>query len=119
MNIRQLEYFMLTAECRNVTEAAERLHMAQPPLSRALKNLEEELGVTLFSRSNRGVRLTDAGRLLYDEAKPLFRQMHQNRRMLFNASYCHTKNEHISGAAPCLHLLHAPRNNQRIGNMAA
>lgn len=75
MNIRQLEYFMLTAECRNVTEAAERLHMAQPPLSRALKNLEEELGVTLFSRSNRGVRLTDAGRLLYDEAKPLFRQI--------------------------------------------
>lgn len=75
MNIRQLEYFMLTAECRNVTEAAERLHMAQPPLSRALRALEDELGVTLFSRSNKGVRLTDAGRILYEEAKPLFRQI--------------------------------------------
>ena len=75
MNLRQLEYFMLTAECRNVTEAAERLHMAQPPLSRALRALEDELGVTLFSRSNKGMRLTDAGRILYEEAKPLFRQI--------------------------------------------
>lgn len=75
LNIKQLEYFMVAAECKNITEAADLLHMAQPPLSRAIKALEEDLGVTLFFRSNKGIQLTDAGRLLYQEASRLFRQI--------------------------------------------
>ena len=75
LNIKQLEYFMVAAECKNITEAATLLHMAQPPLSRAIKTLEEDLRVTLFFRSNKGIHLTDTGRLLYQEASRLFRQI--------------------------------------------
>lgn len=75
MNLRQLEYFTTAAECRNMTEAAGKLHMAQPPLSRAIKLLEESLGTTLFFRSKKGIQLTDAGRLLYQQTSHLFREI--------------------------------------------
>lgn len=75
MNLRQLEYFITAAECKNMTEAAAKLHMAQPPLSRAIKMLEESLDTTLFFRSKRGIQLTDAGRLLYQQTTHLFREI--------------------------------------------
>lgn len=75
LNMKQLEYFLAVSECKNITEAAGKLHMAQPPLSRAIKTLEEELGTTLFFRSNKGIQLTDAGRLLYQQAVQLFREV--------------------------------------------
>lgn len=75
MNIKHLEYFMAAAECKNITEASEKLHMAQPPLSRAIKALEDDLGTTLFFRSNKGIQLTDAGRLLCEQTKHLFREI--------------------------------------------
>lgn len=75
MNLRQLEYFITAAECKNITEAAEKLHMAQPPLSRAIKMLENDLGATLFFRSNKGIQLTDAGQLLYQQTTHLFREI--------------------------------------------
>jgi LysR family transcriptional regulator, benzoate and cis,cis-muconate-responsive activator of ben and cat genes len=61
MNLRQLECFRVLAEELNFTRAAEKLHMAQPPLSRQMKLLEETLGVTLFERTKRMVRLTPEG----------------------------------------------------------
>ncbi len=79
MNIRQLEYFMVASECKNITEAAEKLHMAQPPLSRAIKMLEEDLGTVLFFRSNKGIQLTDSGRLLYQRTLHLFREIEDIR----------------------------------------
>lgn len=68
MNLKQLEYFVAIAEERQVTAAARRLHISQPPLSHELAQLEAELGVQLVRREPRGVSLTPAGRVLYERA---------------------------------------------------
>jgi DNA-binding transcriptional LysR family regulator len=75
MDIRQLTYFLAIAEEGNISKAAERLHIAQPPLSNQLKLLENELGVTLIKRNTRKLQITDAGRKLQDRAKQLIELM--------------------------------------------
>ncbi|MFD9905905.1 LysR family transcriptional regulator [Streptomyces sp. NPDC059063] len=69
--MRHLRIFVVTAEELHFSRAAEVLGMAQPPLSQAVRRLEKELGAELFDRSNRQVRLTAAGSVLYDEARDL------------------------------------------------
>ena len=75
MNLKQLEYFSAVAEAKSISLAARNLHVAQPPISRQLALLEDELGVCLFLRTNNGVELTEAGRSLYRQSQNLFQDM--------------------------------------------
>jgi DNA-binding transcriptional LysR family regulator len=86
MDLRLLRYFVAVAEERHVGRAAARLHMTQPPLSRAIKQLEAELGTVLLHRSSTGVTLTAAGTVLYDEARTLLEQANQVRARVANAA---------------------------------
>ena len=69
LETRELRYFVTIAEELHFRRAAERLGMAQPPLSRAIARLERRLGVQLLERNRRGVKLTDAGSVLLGEAR--------------------------------------------------
>lgn len=69
MELRQLEYFVAVAEERNFTRAAERVHVSQSGISAQIRQLERELGATLFDRSTRTVTLTPAGRAALDHAR--------------------------------------------------
>ena len=69
MDIRQLKYFLTITDEGGITAAAKKLHMSQPPLSKQLMLLEEELGVKLFERRNKNLFLTNEGRVLYQQAR--------------------------------------------------
>ena len=71
MDIRILSYFLMAAREENITKAAQLLHITQPTLSRQLMQLEEELGVKLFQRSNHSVYLTDEGMIFRRRAQEL------------------------------------------------
>ena len=71
MEIRVLRYFLAVAREENMTRAAERLHISQPSLSKEIKKLEEELGHTLFIRTNKSMRLNDEGMLLRKRAEDI------------------------------------------------
>lgn len=76
MNFRQLEYFTTAARLKSISKAAQELHVAQPPVSRQIALLEDELGVCLFLRTNKGIELTEAGQSLYVQSKHIFQSMH-------------------------------------------
>ena len=68
MELRHLRYFVTVVEEQSITKAAEKLCIAQPPLSRQIQNLEQELGIQLFERGSRPVRTTEAGQFFYQHA---------------------------------------------------
>jgi len=79
MELRHLRYFVALAEELHFTRAAERLYIEQPPLSRAIKELEDELGAILFDRDRRGTRMTRAGAAFLQDVRSVFSALEQAR----------------------------------------
>jgi DNA-binding transcriptional LysR family regulator len=75
VELRHLRYFVVVAEEQNVTRAAERLHVSQPPLSRQIRDLEQELGVELFHRTAKSLALTEAGKIFLIESRAVLLRM--------------------------------------------
>jgi DNA-binding transcriptional LysR family regulator len=99
MELRHLRYFVAVAEEENVTRAAARLHVSQPPLTRQIRDLEEEMGVALFERRGKVIRLTDLGRSFLEEAKASLKRVEDGVERIRAAA---------RGQAVDLHLGYAP-----------
>jgi DNA-binding transcriptional LysR family regulator len=82
VNIQKIETFLRAAENSSLSEAAKQLHLSQPTVSHHIKSLEQELDVKLFHRSNTGLQLTDAGRLLLPWARRLMHDTNDLREMM-------------------------------------
>ena len=84
MTFHQLEIFDAVAEQLSVTEAARKIKISQPSVSKQLRFLERECGLKLYVKSGRGIKITDEGRLLQIAAKPILKQMEELRSTFLN-----------------------------------
>ncbi|MCU4598448.1 LysR family transcriptional regulator [Acinetobacter bereziniae] len=81
MELRHLRYFVAVVEEQSFTKAAEKLYIAQPPLSRQIQNLESELGISLFERGSRPLKTTEAGQFFYQHAVKLLSNAEEVKSM--------------------------------------
>jgi len=108
MELRHLRYFVAVAEEQNVSRAAIRLHISQPPLSRQIRDLEYELGIMLFDRGSKPVRLTEAGRVFLIEARMILQRTEAAVQMAKDAAAGRCGEIHV-GYAPSLTVELLPR----------
>jgi LysR family nitrogen assimilation transcriptional regulator len=108
MELRSLHYFVRIAELGSITRAAAHLRLAQPALTRHVQRLEEELGVALFTRANRGVRLTEAGEKLLDGATRILRDVERTGDEI-RAQDAHPSGRIILGITPTLSPVLVPQ----------
>ncbi|ABX42792.1 LysR family transcriptional regulator [Lachnoclostridium phytofermentans] len=86
MDLKQLQYFVTVVEEGNISKAAAKLHLTQPPLSTQLKCLENELSVTLFERGSRKIELTQEGKILYARAQSILELTELSKKELLDYS---------------------------------
>lgn len=99
MELRHLRYFAAVAQEENITRAAAKLHVAQPALSRQIRDLELELGVALFEHNARSVRLTEAGRVFLRNATATLKQAELTTQSVRKYASGHVGEIHIGYAA--------------------
>jgi len=105
MDIEQLRSFLAVADELHFGRAAERLHVAQPPLSRTIKRLERELGTRLFDRNTRSVRLTSSGQALVDPAKEVLDALRRAETAVRSADHGEVGTVRIAFAGVSTHRL--------------
>jgi DNA-binding transcriptional LysR family regulator len=108
MELRHLRYFVAVAEEQNVTRAAARLHVSQPPLSRQIRDLEDELGVALFDHGAKSVRLTEVGKVFLIEARAVVQRADEAVQMVKAVANGKRGEIHV-GYAPSLTVKLLPR----------
>lgn len=102
VELRHLRYFVAVAEERNITRAAARLFVTQPALSRQIKDLEKDLGVTLLERTSSGIGLTPAGQSLLPQARQMLEQAAGLQLSMRHFSECRDRSLAIGYIAPAL-----------------
>ncbi|MEJ7932319.1 LysR family transcriptional regulator [Ramlibacter sp. AN1015] len=96
MELRLLRYFVAVAEELNLSRAAVRLHLSQPPLTRQIRQLEKEVAARLFERNARGVELTDAGRLFLEDARNILDMVSRASERATSAHHGHIGRLHVA-----------------------
>lgn len=108
MDLRQLRYFLCVADEKNISAAAQKLHMSQPPLSRQIMAIEEEIGAPLFVREKNGLVLTEAGKLLEQKGLELI-NMHEYIMTELRNITCSKKNKIVIGSNDSSNALIVPQ----------
>ena len=127
MELRHLRYFVAVASHGSFNRAAEILHLTQPPLSRQVKDLEEELGVTLLVRGSNSVKLTEAGELFYEEAREVLaraddavrRVRGETGKEILRGGYTPSMISSITSAALAKFQLAAPRVRIELADLSS
>jgi len=108
LEIRQLHYFVEVVKQKNMTKASDKLHISQPALSKAIKSLESEIGLTLIHRSNKTHELTDAGSVVFEYAQKIIAQVEEMSSTLHDMTNLTRGNINI-GLPPIIGSLFFPK----------
>lgn len=100
MEILQPQYFQTVARLEHMTKAAEQLQIAQPSLSKTISRLEEDLGVALFDREHRKIRLNAAGRIFLNRVERAFAELNEGRREIVELADQDQKNITLAVTIP-------------------